>query len=129
MPGMTTIRRLGWQGAFALLGTLTIVALTLLALAVVREAEASGPSARASATKSVDIVSFAFHPPTLRVKKGARVSFTNSSGTAHTATRAGSFDTGRIKPGKSVVIQFTQKGTFAYHCKIHPFMKGKIVVE
>jgi len=126
---MKNFRRLGWQGGFALLGTATILALTLLALAVVREAGASGPSARASATKSVDIANFAFHPPTPKVKKGARVAFTNSSGVTHTATRAGSFDTKRIKPGTSVVVRFGTKGTFAYHCKIHPFMKGKIVVE
>jgi plastocyanin len=25
-------------------------------------------------------------------------------------------------------VRFTQKGTFAYHCTIHPFMHGKIVV-
>lgn len=126
---MTTIRRLGWQGGFALLGTATFVALTLLALAVVREAGASGPAARASGVKRVDIANFAFHPPTLRIKKGTRVAFTNSSEITHTATRAGSFDTKRIKPGTSVIVRFAQKGTFAYHCKIHPFMKGKIVVE
>jgi plastocyanin len=26
------------------------------------------------------------------------------------------------------VVRFNQKGTFRYHCKIHPFMRGKIVV-
>lgn len=126
---MKTISRLGWQGGFALLGTATIVALTLLALAAVREAGASGPTARASATRLVNIANFAFHPPTLTIKKGSRVSFTNSSGTTHTATKAGSFDTKLIKPGTSVVVRFTHKGTFAYHCKIHSFMKGKIVVQ
>jgi len=79
--------------------------------------------------KSVDINHFAFHPPTLRVAKGTTVAFVNSSNTAHTATRVGSFDTGKIKPGKSVSVRFAQKGTFAYHCTIHPFMHGKIVVE
>ncbi|MGE5527144.1 MAG: plastocyanin/azurin family copper-binding protein [Methanosarcina sp.] len=111
----------------ALLTTIVLLGLTLLALAVVRDAGASG--AQASAGRSVDINHFAFHPGTLRVGKGARVAFTNSSGVTHTATRAGSFDTGRIKPGKTVVVRFTHKGTFAYHCSIHPFMKGKIVVE
>jgi plastocyanin len=126
---MTKIRRMSWQGGFALLFTATMAGLVLLALAVVRDAGATGPTAQASATKTVDINHFAFHPPTLTVKKGARVAFHNSSGTTHTATRAGSFDTKLIKPGKTVVVRFTHKGTFAYHCKIHPFMKGKIVVQ
>jgi plastocyanin len=88
-----------------------------------------GATARASRTAGVEIVSFAFKPATVRIAKGSSVRFSNSSGVTHTATRAGSFDTGRIKPGKSVAVRFAQKGTFAYHCTIHPFMKGKVVVE
>jgi plastocyanin len=87
-----------------------------------------GATAQASGAKSVGINHFAFHPPTLQVQRGGKVAFTNTSNVAHTAS-SGSFDTRRIKPGKSVVVRFGQKGTFAYHCKIHPFMKGKIVVE
>ena len=90
---------------------------------------ASGATATTSATKAVNIANFAFHPPTLRVKRGARVKFVNSSNVTHTATKGGSFDTGKIKPGKSATVSLNQKGTFAYHCKIHPFMKGKVVVE
>ena len=86
-----------------------------------------GP-ARVSKAKTVDISHFEFHPPTLAVVKGAKVVFSNSSGTAHTATDKGAFDSGRIKPGESVAVRFGQKGTFRYHCEIHPFMKGKIVV-
>ena len=106
-----------------------MVGLGVLGLAAVREANAFGAGATASAVKPVSIKNFAFHPGTLRVRKGASVAFTNASPVTHTATRAGSFDTGRIKPGKTVLVRFKQKGTFAYHCKIHTFMKGKIVVE
>ena len=86
-------------------------------------------TATASATKKVDINDFAFHPPTIWVKRGGKVAFTNSSGVAHTATSAGSFDTGVIKPGTTETVSFGKRGTFAYHCSIHPFMKGKVVVE
>jgi plastocyanin len=92
-------------------------------------ASQSGPTAQASKAKTVDISHFEFHPPTLSVSKGARVVFSNSSGTAHTATDKGEFDTGHIKPGHSVGVRFEQKGTFSYHCSIHPFMHGKIVVS
>jgi plastocyanin len=114
-----------WQGrwAFALL-----IGVAVLAVAAFQGGRAIGATATASGAKSVGIANFAFHPPTLRIKKGGKVAFTNSSNTVHTAT-GGSFDTKRIKPGKTKVVQFTQQGTFAYHCKIHPFMKGKIVVE
>jgi plastocyanin len=106
------------------------VALALSLLGIQGALASPGGGAEASrAGRSVDIDHFAFHPPTLRVAKGTTVSFVNSSGTAHTATRKGSFDTGQIQPGKSVAVRFAQKGTFAYHCEIHPFMHGKIVVE
>jgi plastocyanin len=106
-----------------------LLGVAALALAAVRESQASEATAGTSAAKTVDINHFAFHPKTLRIKRGGRVAFHNSSTVAHTATRAGSFDTHRIAPGKTVLVRFTHRGAFAYHCKIHPFMKGKVVVE
>ncbi len=82
----------------------------------------------ASAAKTVQIKNFAFKPAMLKVNRGARVSFANASDVPHTATGAG-FDTKRIAPGTSAAVQFSRRGTFAYHCKIHPFMKAKVVVE
>lgn len=90
---------------------------------------ATGATATASRGATVDINHFAFHPPTLTVAKGTSVTFSNTSKVSHTATRGGAFDTGVIKPGNSVSVRFTQKGTFAYHCEIHPLMHGKIVVN
>lgn len=111
-----------WWG-FALL-----IAIAVLAVAALQGGRAIGATATASGAKSVDINHFAFHPPTLRVKRGGKVAFTNSQNVTHTAS-SGSFDTKGIAPGSSVTVRFNKKGTFAYHCKIHPFMKGKIVVE
>lgn len=99
-----------------------------LCLLLLPRGSSAGADATASAAKSVSIVNFAFKPGTLRVSRGAGVAFTNTSNTTHTAT-SGSFDTKRIKPGKAVTVRFGKRGTFAYHCKIHPFMKGKVVVE
>jgi plastocyanin len=120
----TSLNRQRW-GALAL-----VIGLALLGVLAVRSGSASGhATATASATKKVDINNFAFHPPTIRVKRGGKVAFTNSSNITHTATRAGSFDTGHIKPGTTRTVTFGKRGTFAYHCSIHPFMKGKVVVE
>jgi plastocyanin len=91
-------------------------------------ASAGDLTAETSRAASVEINHFAFHPPTLRVAKGSTVTFSNASKVTHTAT-GGNFDTGFIKPGKSVSVRFKQKGTFAYHCEIHPLMHGKIIVE
>ena len=116
------MQRSRW-GALAL-----VIGLALLASFAVRQSDASGP-ATASGAKKVSIVNFAFKPGTLKVKRGARVAFANTANTTHTATKGGVFDTKNIAPGKTKTVQFNKRGTFAYHCKIHPFMKGKIVVE
>ena len=118
--------RLGWQRIAV---ALAIIGFGLALAGMWSTAADADGTARASKTAAVEIVSFAYKPATVRVAKGSSVRFANSSGVRHTATRAGSFDTGRIGPGKSATIRFGQKGSFAYHCTIHPFMKGKVVVE
>jgi plastocyanin len=120
---MTQIER--WQSRW---GFALLIAIAALAVVALQGGRAVGATAQASGAKSVRIENLAFHPPTLKVKRGGRVAFTNSDNTTHTAS-SGSFDTKRIAPGKSVAVRFNKRGTFAYHCKIHSFMKGKIVVE
>jgi plastocyanin len=124
---MSTIASSFWRWALAGLAV-GVIALALIGLETGSAAAGEG-AALASRAKAVDISHFAYHPPKLTVAVGTKVAFTNSSGIAHTATRAGSFDTGHIKPRGSVVVRFTHRGSFAYHCTIHPFMHGKIVVQ
>jgi plastocyanin len=124
---MNTSSKLSRPGLRA--AVVAAVAFLVLALAMSQSAPAStSGQAEASGSAEVVINHFAYHPKTLDISKGTKVVFSNTSTKAHTATRAGSFDTGHIKPGTSVSVRFTQKGVFAYHCKIHPFMHGKIVV-
>jgi plastocyanin len=114
------------QGRQTIAAVLTAV---VLGSALAAGATASpGGSAQASKTATVDIVNFAFKPATLSVAPGTKVVFANAGSSTHTATRDNGFDTGSIKPGESAGIRFKQKGTFRYHCDIHSFMRGKIVV-
>ena len=111
-----------------------VLPLVLLAYALVVvgspwASASAGEVATASKVKKVDMVNFAFKPATLKIAKGDKVNFANTSTTTHTATRNGAFDTGLIKPGKSVTVRFKQNGSFAYHCEIHPSMRGKIIVD
>ena len=106
-----------------------IAAVLAVALIASQAALALQPEpAGVSATKTVGVSSFKFQPATLEVAKGTKVVFSNSSSIAHTATDPGAFDTGRIKAGKAISVRFGQKGTFRYHCKIHPEMRGKVIV-
>jgi plastocyanin len=114
-------RRVRWALALS-----AVVA--LLAAATLLSGRAAGANATASGAKAVSIVNFAFKPATVRIARGGKVAFANTANTTHTATGA-SFDTKSIASGKTATVRFARKGTFAYHCKIHPFMKGKVVVE
>jgi plastocyanin len=78
----------------------------------------------------VTIQNFKFGPASLTVKAGAKVTVTNSDSTTHTATAdGGAFDTGDVDPGVSKTITLSKAGTYPYHCTIHSFMKGTIVVS
>lgn len=108
---------------------LAIVAFGLALAGIRGEIASAGGTAEASRASTVKIDGFAYRPATLTIGRGSKVVFSNHDGVTHTATRGGSFTTGRIKPGKAASITFNQRGTFRYHCLIHPRMKGKIVVD
>ncbi len=75
------------------------------------------------------ISDFKFTPATITIHAGDTITWTNVGPTEHTATASnGSFNTGLLKKGQSGSHTFTQPGTYAYICTIHPFMHGTIVV-
>jgi plastocyanin len=113
----------------AILAAGSVALLALATIGLLSSAAEAEPVAFASKVKTVEIKNFAFKPATLRVAKGTSVNFVNASRVSHTATKARAFNTGTIRAGKSKQVRFGQKGTFAYHCTIHPFMKGTIVVQ
>ena len=94
-------------------------------------AQASKPASSSSGGKdAVTISNFKFAPATLNVANGTSVTVTNDDSTTHTATADdGGFDTGNLDPGASKTITLSKPGSYAYHCDIHPFMKGTIVVK
>ena len=105
---------------------LAVVAL-LAALAI--SAFGARPAAAQSGV-TVNVGDFFFDAPSLEIAPGTTVTFVNVGAAPHTATGDnGEFDTGTIQPGGSATITFTNAGTFAYHCAIHPArMTGSIVV-
>lgn len=71
-----------------------------------------------------------FFPPELSVPQNAIVSWRNDDSTEHTVTADDrSFDSGPISPGDTFDNTFDSRGEFRYHCSIHPFMKGVVIVE
>jgi plastocyanin len=71
-----------------------------------------------------------FSPLTTYVNVGGSVTWTNGSDAPHTVTSdAGSeLASSTIGAGKTFSHTFAGTGTFAYHCTIHTYMTGKVVV-
>ena len=109
-------------------GLAVFITAALLAASVVayQRTQAASPQA----TAKVAIQNFAFSPASLTVPLGTTVTWTNLDSTAHTATSDTSAwtDSGLIQPNHAFSHTFTKAGTFVYHCFIHPFMAGKIIV-
>ena len=74
---------------------------------------------------------FTFKPKTITIAVGTTVKWTNTTTVAHTVTSddGKTFNSGIINPGGTFKFTFTTKGTFGYHCMIHPFMMATIIVN
>src|SRR2546427_7282895 len=103
----------GW--AAALVVSCGLLALPLVAIA---------------ATSAVTIQNSAFAPASVTVRVGDTVTWTNRDAFSHTSTSdTGAWDTGVITAAGSRSFTFGSAGTFAYHCSIHSFMHGAVVVQ
>jgi plastocyanin len=71
-----------------------------------------------------------FDPPQISVPTGSTVFWTNDDSIQHTVTSdEGLFDAGPISPGNTFENTFDSAGEFSYHCTIHPFMTGVVIVN
>jgi len=78
----------------------------------------------------VTIKNMAFNPAQITVSAGTTVRWTNQDSITHTVTADnGQFSSGNLTSGDSYQFTFTTPGTYAYHCSIHPNMKGTVVVK
>jgi FtsP/CotA-like multicopper oxidase with cupredoxin domain len=137
--------------------TATAAALALAATAVVLNRQASsdaaleaaaGPSAQATGpdSQTIKIVpngtfSWKFRPKTAALAVGGTLTVTNTTGTAHTFTSVAKGNDGRPlfsvslapagTPGDSKTVTAASTltdGDYHFFCKIHPTMRGKLVV-
>ena len=78
----------------------------------------------------VRIHNFAFGPARLEVSRGTRLIWTNTDGDPHTVTSdKGLWASDALDTGNQFARVFKTGGTFPYHCNIHPFMHGTIIVK
>ncbi|MDG6990360.1 MAG: cupredoxin domain-containing protein [Nitrososphaerota archaeon] len=90
------------------------------------------PASVAQTTVNVVINSYSFNPASITVVIGANntVTWTNQqTGVPHTVTSDdGTWGSATLTTGQSFTHAFTTPGTFGYHCSIHTYMKGTVIV-
>ena len=71
----------------------------------------------------------AFAPPSIRIPVGAAAVWSfQDYGVAHTVTADnGSIDSGPRRYGEFRIV-FDHPGEFRYHCALHPYMVGRVIV-
>jgi plastocyanin len=78
----------------------------------------------------VSIINLSFQPATITISAGGSVTWTNNDSTTHTSVSDSCvWDSGFLQPGQSFTQQFPTAGSFPYHCIIHPFMHGTVIVQ
>lgn len=70
-----------------------------------------------------------FAPDSLTIQRGTTVSWKNNDQTAHTTTSNNGVWGSTVSAGGTASHTFTTAGTFEYHCTLHAYMTGTIVVQ
>ena len=80
-------------------------------------------------TNDVAIQDRRFNPARITIKAGQSVTWTNNDNLDHTVeAKDSSFSSGTIKRGKTYDHTFSKPGEYPYECRLHPRMKGVVVV-
>lgn len=110
------------------------VSVLAFVLAACAAAAAPSPTPRANEVQVIEPAGqpdrWTFAPAEISVAKGTTVTFVNHGKEFHTVTAdapSRPFDVS-LDAGKTGTITFANAGTFAYHCGVHPQMKGVVRV-
>jgi plastocyanin len=93
-------------------------------------ATTASSGAPAAGGSTVEINDFMFMPTSITVAVGTTVTWKFDDSTDHTVVADdNSFTSPELGKGKTYTHTFNTAGTVKYHCSIHPFMTGTIVVK
>jgi YVTN family beta-propeller protein len=78
----------------------------------------------------VSVINFAFTPAEIAVAAGESVTWINDDGAPHGLEyHDGAKGTDLLLPGASFSRSFERPGSYAYHCSVHPYMTGRVIVR
>ena len=74
-------------------------------------------------------------PSQIVIEKGKQVIWVNEDSAFHSITSGfydaptDIFDSGHLDPFESYSLTFDETGIYDYHCTLHPWMEGQVIVE
>jgi plastocyanin len=107
-----------------------ITALSLLTLALFIPQPASAADTAATDI-AIKIDNFSFNPPTITVRAGTQVTWTNQDDIPHTVVSDDktTFKSRALDTDEKFSFTFTKPGIYEYFCSIHPHMTAKVTVQ
>lgn len=78
---------------------------------------------------TIQIENFRFVPESITVTPGSEVTWVNSDSTEHTLTLESTGYDEMISSGGQATIMFETAGTYDYICRLHPNMRGTVIVN
>ena len=91
--------------------------------------------AQGSGAPGCETTNECFLPYQVEIYSGEPVVWINADSAAHTVTSGlpalhdGLFDSGMLMPDQKWEYVFTDSGEYDYHCMLHPWMTGKVIVN
>ena len=91
--------------------------------------------AQGSGAPGCETTNECFIPYQVEIYSGEPVVWINADSAAHTVTSGspaihdGLFDSGMLMPDQKWDHMFTDSGEYDYHCMLHPWMTGKVIVN
>ncbi|HKV49146.1 MAG TPA: cupredoxin family copper-binding protein [Candidatus Acidoferrales bacterium] len=108
----------------------SIIVFTLGVIVLAGTHSSAGESDKKANTYQIAIQDFSFHPATLTVPMGTRVTWTNKDEEPHTVFSSDSvFKSKALDTDDNFSFTFSKPGTYEYFCSVHPKMVAKIIVE
>ena len=94
-------------------------------------ASATTGGGEAVSSFEIEIADFQFSPANAVVPAGTEVVWLNNDTDVHSIISTGDLfaNSDTFDPGQSYAVTFTEPGTYAYTCGVHPFMEGTVTVE
>ena len=121
------------SASLVLLGTFALIAAAAF-LSHARAEQSANSTNTPPKVVTVLIRQFKFDPATVTVHEGDTVEWKNNDIVPHTATadegaQVPAFDSGIIHEGAGWRFVTQKRGTYNYICRLHPNMKGQLIVR